>query len=787
MPRHSVVLAVLAVVSAGLPALAARGVAACGDVLVDARDGTRYPTVAIGGQCWMARSLDHGREVADASPRDARVAEKSCYDDDPRSCRAYGGLYTWDEAMQGERRAGARGICPAGWHLPSREEWEALARHLGAATAGEQLKARADHDPPYDGTDAVGFAALPAGAGFRGSFGRQGHWALFWTSTETNAVRASSVQLDRFWHPEPPRYRSLIVDDFYLKENAFSVRCVRDEDGVGARAPATSRPAPRAGSETRSSPGPRSKGEPRTAGPGSRARTRGRERGRPNILCIVCEDISPRLGSYGDTVALTPVLDRLAREGVRFTRMFDVSGVCAPSRAALITGMYPTAIGADHMRTSHEGVPGISPYEVVPPPEVRPFTELLRARGYFTTNNAKTDYQFGVPITAWDENGRAAHWRHRPEGMPFFSIFNLETTHESQVWDRANDPVVVPPERVLLPPYFPDTEVVRRDVARVYSNVAVMDRQVGEILAELDEAGLADETIVVFYSDNGGPLPRQKRLVLDSGLHVPFIVRFPRGERSGEVVDDLVSFVDIPATILSLAGVAVPEWMQGRPFWGGQKAAPREHVFAARDRLDEHYDAVRAVRDRRFKYIRNYRPEVAGYLDVAYRRQMGTMRELLRLREAEELDPVQALWFRKPRPEEELYDTLADPHEVHDLAREPTYRSHVERLRAVLERWVEENGDDPLRPEADLVESMWPGGVQPTTAAPAVAWRDGRVEIDCPTPGAATAYQVDGRGFSPDHWMLYTGPFEAAPGSLVTATAIRVGYARSETVRFAVP
>jgi len=774
MPRRLLACTASCLALAAPARPAQTGSTRCGAPLVDARDGQSYPTVAIGDQCWMARNLDFGREAADARPRDPGAVEKTCYGNDPQSCRVYGGLYTWNEAVSGGA-TGGEGACPAGWHLPSRSEWGALSRHLGPATAGEQLKAREDHDPPYDGTDAVGFTALPGGSGFRGSFGRQGQWALFWTSTGEDALRASSVQLDRLWQEEPPRYRNAIVDDFYLKENAFSVRCLRDSPGRGPSRPeAASTAAPRERRRARDDERPR------------RAARRTRA-GRPNILCVVCEDISPLVGSYGDPVARTPTLDRLAREGVRFTRMFDVSGVCAPSRAALITGMYPTAIGADHMRTSHEGVPGISPYEVVPPPYVRPYTEILRAAGYFTTNNAKTDYQFKPPITAWDENGRGAHWRHRPEGMPFFSIFNLETTHESQVWSRADDPVVVPPEAVVPAPYLPDTGIARRDVARVYSNVAVMDRQVGEILAELDEAGLADETIVIFYSDNGGPLPRQKRQVLDSGMHVPFIIRFPGGEHAGEVDADLVSFVDIPATILSLAGAPVPEWMQGRPFWGSQKATPREHVFGARDRLDAMYDAQRVVRDRRFRYVRNYRPEVPAYLDVAYRKQMPIMRELLRLRDEGALDPVQARWFASPRPAEELYDTLVDPHEVHDLARDPAYQTHVERLREVLDRWLLENGDDPLRSEKDLVESFWPGGVQPETAAPTLEWRNGRVQIECATPGSAIAYQVDGRGFGPEHWLLYTGPFEAAPGSTVTATAIRIGYAPSATVSSTAP
>jgi uncharacterized protein (TIGR02145 family) len=728
--------------------------ASCGAPLVDARDGRTYPTVDIDGRCWMARNLDHGLAVPDARPREAGRIEKSCYAGRPESCDTYGGLYTWEEAQ---------GACPAGWSLPSREDWEALARHLGPDRAGEKLKATRDHVPPFDGTDEVGFTALPAGAGFRGAFGRQGHWAVFWTATENGGERAVSATLDRRWHPAPPRYRSVVFDELYLKENAFSVRCV------------SSRGTP-------STPVPRDVPVTRPPGPSRAPRP-----ARPNVLCIVCEDISPRLGSYGDPVALTPVLDRLAREGVRFTRVFSSSGVCAPSRAALITGMYASAIGANNMRTSSADRVGLPSYEAVPPPAVRPFTEYLRAAGYYTTNNAKTDYQFQPPLTAWDESGRDAHWMNRPEGMPFFSVFNLETTHESQVWDRADDPVVVPPERVILPPYYPDTPAVRRDVARVYSNVAIMDRQVGELLALLEAAGLADDTIVLFYSDNGGPLPRGKREMLDSGLQVPFMIRFPDGSNAGGVVDDLVAFVDVPATILSLAGVPVPKHMHGRPFWGDQKGPPREHVFAARDRMDERVDHVRAVRDRRFKYVRNYRTDLPRYQDIDYRRQMATMRDILRLRDEGKLDPVQSLWFEPTKPEEELYDTEADPHEVRDLAGDPAHRAPLERLRAALDGWLRETGDRPGRPEAELLEELWPGRVQPRTVAPAIAWHDGRVVIDSPTPGSAVAYQIDGRGLRPDHWRLYTGPFAARSGAVVTAAANRVGWAPSATVRFAVP
>jgi hypothetical protein len=250
-------------------------------------------------------------------------------------------------------------------------------------------------------------------------------------------------------------------------------------------------------------------------------------------------------------------------------------------------------------------------------------------------------------------------------------------------------------------------------------------------------------------------------------------------------VDDLVAFVDIPATILSLAGVPVPKHMQGRPFWGGQRAAPREFVFAARDRMDEEVDHVRAVRDRRFKYVRNYRPDLPRYQDIDYRKQMAAMQEILRLRDEGRLDPVQSLWFQPTKPAEELYDTDTDPHEVHDLAGDPAYRPHLERLRAALDAGLLEIGDRPGRPETELIETIWPGG--PAANRARDCRQDGRVTLECPTGGSAIAYQVDGRGFRPGHRRLYTGPFAARSGAVITASANRVGFAPSPDVQFVVP
>ncbi len=363
---------------------------------------------------------------------------------------------------------------------------------------------------------------------------------------------------------------------------------------------------------------------------------------RPNILWITAEDICPDLGCYGDTGARTPTLDAFARQGVRYANAFSVSGVCAPSRSAIITGMYPTTIGTHHMRS-----------KAVPPPCVRCFPEYLRAAGYYCTNNVKTDYNFDSPLTAWDESSRKAHWRNRPAGRPFFAVFNITTTHESQI--RCTDAEFArhmargrpedrhDPAKAVLPPYYPDTPVVRNDWARYYDLITAMDSQVADLLKQLDEEGLADSTIVFFYGDNGRGLPRGKRWVYDSGIHVPLIVRFPDGRGAGTVREDLVSFVDFGPTVLSLAGVEVPKHMQGRPFLGEQKAEPRDYVFAARDRMDETYDIIRAVRDKQYKYIRNFKAcrPYAQYID--YMEKMPTMQEMRRLNKLGKLAGPQQL------------------------------------------------------------------------------------------------------------------------------------------------
>ncbi len=503
----------------------------------------------------------------------------------------------------------------------------------------------------------------------------------------------------------------------------------------------------------------------------------------PNILCLTVEDISPMLGCYGDTLAHTPNIDKLASEGVLFTNAFTTAGVCAPSRSSLITGMYHSSIGANHMRTSSK-IEGQVPYEAVPPSEVKCFTEFLRAEGYYCTNNVKTDYQFKTPITAWDESSTRAHWRNRPEGMPFFSIFNHMTTHESQVWGRANDPVTIPHEWVTVPPYYPDTKAAREDLARVYSNIAVMDREIGDIIDQLKEDGLYNNTIIIFYSDHGGPLPRQKREIYDSGLKVPLIIRFPNAQHAGTVVDDLVSFVDIPPTILSMAGIQIPSYMQGQAFWGEQKAPARKYIFAARDRMDGQYDMRRAIRDKQYKLIKNYYPEKGAYLDIEFRKNLGVMKALLYLKSQGRLNAQQMQWFRETKAPIELYNIQQDPHEMVNLADNPAYADVVESMNAQLEAWMKKTDDKGRMTEKQLILSMWPGMVQPETKAPSFKLlKKNAVGLQSNTEGASIAYMINKNTAQPHkRWLLYTEPVAVQPGDTLFSKAVRIGYTPSEEV-----
>ena len=533
------------------------------------------------------------------------------------------------------------------------------------------------------------------------------------------------------------------------------------------------------------------------------------EQPRPNIVLIVAEDMSSRVAAFGDPVAVTPNIDRLAREGVRFTNAFTTAGVCAPSRAALITGMYQQAIGAQHMRTSsfgrttstefgEHGTEG-PPYESVPPPDVKAFPEYLRVAGYYAANNFKTDYQIGTPFTVWDESSREASWENAPDGTPFFAMYAPLVSHESflfrtdgemrnqihaqtvariSIWLEGK-PEPVKPEMVTVPAFLPDTPLVRKDIARHYNNIFLMDQQVGRILDALEEAGRLDDTIIIWTTDHGDGLPRGKRSLYDSGIKVPLIVRFPDGQHAGTVRDDLVSFVDVAPAIMSLAGVPLPGHLQGQDFLDADN--DREYVYAARDRLDEHPDRSRAVRDERFKYIRNFDADRPFFAPLDYRENIATMQELRRLLAEGKLTVTQAGYFATPRPAEELYDTDSDPDEVVNLADDPQHAQTLARFRTALEQFTASIDDTGTMSEKALLRQMWQGAEQPDTAPPDVSVTGKVVTLTCATEGASLGYRFDTDPQS--RWRLYVEPFEPPPGITIEARAVRYGYRESPIVR----
>ncbi|MCR9270030.1 MAG: sulfatase-like hydrolase/transferase [Hyphomonadaceae bacterium] len=526
---------------------------------------------------------------------------------------------------------------------------------------------------------------------------------------------------------------------------------------------------------------------------------------RPNIVLVLFEDMSPRVGAFGDPIAHTPNFDRIAKEGVRYTNVFTTSGVCAPSRAALISGRYQHTIGAQHMRTmAPAGGTGGGPqgYHAVPPPHVKAFPELLRRAGYYTSNNSKTDYQFGQPFTIWDTSEPGADWSGRAPDQPFFHMVSLFNTHESAIWpvDLEQTPsnaafyglvsrnrqafatreARTDPSDIIVPPYLPDTPRVRRDIATHYDNIAHTDAALGLLYDRLDREGLLDRTIIIVSSDHGDGLPRMKRSLYDSGLHVPLAIRYPDGRDAGSINQDLISFVDLAPTILSWADVKRPPDLAGYDFDGPDRDPVRDYVFAAQDRMDFDPNWRRAVRDRRYKLIQNFMPDDPFFVPLAFRDVQPTMQELWHGLERKTLPDAASKLFL-PIPAFQLYDTINDPHEVDNLIDDPEHVETRKRLNAVLENWLARFPDMSRIAEADMIEAMWPGGEQPATAPPSISDRQlgGRrmILLASETEGASIGYRIDQ---SSNRWNIYTEPFVVPQGVTVQAKAIRYGYAESE-------
>ncbi len=391
--------------------------------------------------------------------------------------------------------------------------------------------------------------------------------------------------------------------------------------------------------------------------------------------------------------------------------------VCAPSRSAIITGMYPSSIGTGNHRAYHQKrkVRPDSESELEFPyyssrlaEAIKPFTQILRENGYFCTNNSKTDYNFKLRKEAWDESSKGASWENRKKDQPFFAVFNFGVTHESSIWNRDKKKLKVDPNNLNVPPVFPDDSIARHALAVNYSNLIEMDIQMGKIIDKLKKQSLYDNTFIFFYSDHGGPFPRHKRAIYETGTKVPLIIKFPKGFKTEEKRNnDMLSFIDFAPTILSIANIDIPKIYQGKPFLGFKKSLEkRKYLFTASDRFDELTDRIRAVKSKKFKYIRNYNTEKPHALNVVYRTQMNLMKHLNELNKTNSLSEKQKLWFQAPKSPEEFYDLENDPFELNNLIENEEFSSHIYELKLKLDSWLMNINDLGGIPEKELVKIL---------------------------------------------------------------------------------
>ncbi len=424
----------------------------------------------------------------------------------------------------------------------------------------------------------------------------------------------------------------------------------------------------------------------------------------PNILWLTSEDNSPMAGCYGDDFATTPNMDKLAENSFLYTHAYANVPVCAPARNTILTGIYASSGGHQHMRSYYDKSG-----------EVGFYPRMLREAGYYCTNNVKEDYNINPDQNEdiWDESSNQAHYKNRPEGKPFFAVFNSTISHESSIHTSIpNEELRHSPEEVPLPPYHPDTPEMRHDWAQYYDKIEDMDTWIGEKLQELEESGEAENTIVFYYGDHGGVLARSKRYVYETGTRVPFIVHIPEkykhlypADSPGDEVNRLVSFVDLAPTLLSLIDVDIPDYMQGKAFLGDQKTEDPEYAYMLRGRMDERYDMSRSIRDHKYRYIKNYVPYRVYGQFLEYLWRAPSIQSWEAAYKAGECNETQSI-FWNTKPSEELYDTENDPWEVNNLAGDPAYREVLERMRGATRDWMIEIKDTGFIPEAELIDRV---------------------------------------------------------------------------------
>ena len=506
----------------------------------------------------------------------------------------------------------------------------------------------------------------------------------------------------------------------------------------------------------------------------------------PNILWLVAEDQSPEwFPMYGDSTISLPHLESLTKDAILFTNALSPVPVCAPARSSIITGMYPTTLGTHNMRTYNayakgENQPtlGIPSYSPVVPDGVKMFTEYLRKKGYYTANGPKEDYNFEKTDGAWDESSTNRHWRKRKEDQPFFAVFNFSVCHESQIWARGKDSLFVDPSTLRVPPYFPDTEFVRHDLAVNYSNLKRLDDQIGKVLDQLKEDGLYEETIIFFYGDHGGPFPRYKRALYDTGLKVPMVVKLSGNKVSGKVDDRLFSFIDLAPTVLSLANIEPPKVMQGKAQFGAFENEKRaKYSYHSSDRFDELYDRLRAVRSERYKYIKSFDTAISHAMPVSYREQMPMMAELRELFKQGKLAKEQSLWLQPTKPSEELYDLKKDPFELINLAALPEMQDTLVHYRNLLNKWMKETNDLGRIPEDELLAKWMPDGSAQQLPSLEMEISNSKISLSSNRSDATIVWKLPKDSI----WNVYKEPLNTDVP--FEAKSERIGYRDSELFR----
>ena len=462
----------------------------------------------------------------------------------------------------------------------------------------------------------------------------------------------------------------------------------------------------------------------------------------PNIVWLVCEDQSLFFSAYGDSTSYTPNLDSLANHSTIYSNCFTPSPVCSPSRSSIITGMYPTNIGTQNMRSykktgdinPHTQLPYYSPNSEV---NFKFFTEYLRGQNYYCTNNTKEDYNMETSPLAWDESNKNAHWRNRQNNQPFFSVFNFGITHESSLWNKEYKHFDYELNQINIPSIFPNSLEIKEDFLTNYKNIEKLDEQIGTIISQLKEENLYDNTIIFFFSDHGGPFPRYKRSIYDTGIQCPLYIKWVNSKSSIHN-EQLVSFVDFAPTMLDIIDFQGAHEFDGISFY--QKDS-RLNVFAATDRFDMCYDKRRCVRDKHYKLIFNYDTTTSIYKNVEYRNQMQTIQVLDSLNCIKSSNEYFTFWYQPKKSEYEFYDIINDPFELNNLINDTSLVDEINALKTSLQKWMKECTYDSLS-ESQILDLMYPDQIIPLKSSePIIEQIEQSIIIHPSINGASIGYK----------------------------------------------